>query len=387
MVQDNLKSFVENESRSSSPMSGNRTLEHSPPKPGTAFGILRSKTSRGTLPVRQEHSSKAMKMLGISVGPGPPNSSLQPRQGSLLEHADEQVGSQGSHDPRAPAHPRPGPPDARQHQNPGYAQRRAEQPNDRRQEPLPGRSPPLSKPPREDRSNSDSSERGTDGRTGRLTTSGTLDREANLGYRPSGAQARAYSNFSRLPSDQGNATATPSSAERSRSATSGRIRSSSQANTLGGNVEHRDNLSPYPSPADISPGSAYSGQSTPSHEPPPLNAPVMTTPFMMAPPHSNSTARLPSHRKRSINKQDISDPTFVSSTSSISTIDLPPGASLSNGMSPAAYQGPSPGVPPPIPPINPRRSRKQTRSQAIGRLQKPENATRPARSSEPDPYD
>lgn len=387
MVQDNLKSFVENESRSNSPMPGHRTQEHSPSKPGTAFGMLRSKTSRGTMAARQEHSSKAMKMLGISVGPSPPNGSLPPRQGSLLEHADGQVASPSAHDPRAPTHPRPGPPDSRQHQNPIYAPRRAEPPNDRRQESLPGRSPPLSKPSRDDRSNSDSSERGFDGRTSRSTTSGPQDREANLGYYPSGAQARAYSNFSRLPSDPGNATATPSSAERSRSAMSGRIRSDSKANAPGGNVEHRGNLSHYPSPADTSPGSAHSGHSTPSHEQASLNVPVMTTPFMMAPPHATATARLPSHRKRSINKHDISDPTFVSSTSSMSTVDLPPGASLSNGMSPAAYAEPSPGVPPPIPPINPRRRRTQTLRQALGRLEKPDAASRPSRSSQPDPYE
>jgi hypothetical protein len=53
-------------------------------------------------------------------------------------------------------------------------------------------------------------------------------------------------------------------------------------------------------------------------------------------------------RKRSINKSDISEPIFVSSTSRVPTIDLPAGSSLQNGFEA-----------PPIPPVNPRR--RQTR--------------------------
>lgn len=50
-------------------------------------------------------------------------------------------------------------------------------------------------------------------------------------------------------------------------------------------------------------------------------------------------------RKRTITKYDISEPTLISSTSNVDTVDLPPGASLQNGREDA----------PPIPPINPRR--------------------------------
>jgi hypothetical protein len=55
-------------------------------------------------------------------------------------------------------------------------------------------------------------------------------------------------------------------------------------------------------------------------------------------------------RKRSINKHDISEPTFINSTSSVTTVALPLGASLSNGMDPIPSK-------PPVPPINPRRKR------------------------------
>jgi len=61
--------------------------------------------------------------------------------------------------------------------------------------------------------------------------------------------------------------------------------------------------------------------------------------------------RVPAIRKRSINKSDISEPKFISSTSRITTVNLPPGSSLQNGAEASA---------PPIPPVNPRR--RQTRA-------------------------
>lgn len=385
MVQDNLKSFVENESRSSSPMPGNRTLEHSPSKPGTSFGILRSKTSKGTLAARQDHPSKAMKMLGISISPGTSSGSLQSKQESLLEQED--AANHGSPDLRTPAHARPSMQDSRHHQHPIHSQRRTEQSNDRHQEYPPRHSPPASKSSREDRSNSDSSDRGFDGRHGRSITQGTHGREGNLSYHPSGAQARQHNNFPRPQADLDNAGAISSSAARSQSAMSGRFRSNSKVNTPG-YAEHHENQPRYPSPPhnlDTSPSSTYSGHSTPSHEASP-NVSSITTPIMMAPSYS-ATARLPSHRKRSINKHDISDPTFISSTSSVNTVNLPPGASLSNGMG-HPYPGPPPGVPPPIPPLNPRRRRTQTLRQALGRLEKPETTVRPQPpTSQPESYE
>ena len=53
-------------------------------------------------------------------------------------------------------------------------------------------------------------------------------------------------------------------------------------------------------------------------------------------------------RKKSVAKADISEPIFLSTTSVIDTVDLPPGASLKNGVESA---------PPPVPPINPMRRR------------------------------
>lgn len=392
MVQDNLKSFVENESRSNSPMPGNRALEHSPSKQGTSFGILRSKTSKGALAAKPEHSSKAMKMLGISVGSGASNSGGNPqlRQDNLLEQEAEHGANRSSHDLRIPAHhARPGLQDSRQPSNPMFAQRRVElqQINERRQEAMSRRSPPQSKTSsREDRSNSDLSEK--DGRDGRLANAAIQDRENHFNHHSGGVQARTYGNFSRpSAAEQSNTGISSSPGERPQPAESGRYRSNSnKANAPGaGFIESRGSLPRYPSSAHTSsPGSAHSSLSTPSYEPSP-NTQSMTTPFMMAPSsYSTAATRLPSHRKRSINKYDISDPTFVSSTSSISTVDLPPGASLNNGMEPVYSASSLSGGPPPIPPINPRRRRTQTLRQALGRLDKPEIGSRPSPSSQPD---
>ncbi|KUJ20727.1 uncharacterized protein LY89DRAFT_547074, partial [Mollisia scopiformis] len=85
---------------------------------------------------------------------------------------------------------------------------------------------------------------------------------------------------------------------------------------------------------------------------------VNPTPALIQPSPSGSGTSTPtsgvaqgiSARKRSINKADISEPRFISSTSRVDTVNLPPGSSLKNGLEIHA---------PPIPPVNPRR--RQTR--------------------------
>ncbi|USP73683.1 uncharacterized protein yc1106_00957 [Curvularia clavata] len=119
-------------------------------------------------------------------------------------------------------------------------------------------------------------------------------------------------------------------------------------------------ISPRPSPGVYSnhSGQGYSHPSSPmppfanSHTPPVSNptTPNPTTPN--APAFNPSTVQPINRqgvlRKKSIAKSDISEPVFISTTSVIDTIDLPPGASLKNGSDPDA---------PPVPPINPMRRR------------------------------
>ncbi|ESZ96299.1 hypothetical protein SBOR_3354 [Sclerotinia borealis F-4128] len=96
-------------------------------------------------------------------------------------------------------------------------------------------------------------------------------------------------------------------------------------------------ISPRPSPL-----TPFSVHSTPSLIDPSSIGPRSTTPTSsMANGHIAA-------RKKSITKSEISEPTFISSTSRISTINLPPGSSLQNG------------IVPPIPAVNPRR--RQTRA-------------------------
>ncbi|KAI9681803.1 MAG: hypothetical protein M1829_000548 [Trizodia sp. TS-e1964] len=103
--------------------------------------------------------------------------------------------------------------------------------------------------------------------------------------------------------------------------------------------------------------SPFSANSTPTlYDSPATSVSTVSSPTAQV-FHSAST-RNPSHRKKSINKADISLPTFLSSTSTLTTVNLPPGASLITGNE----------APPPLPPINPRRKRITTTQTMINAL-------------------
>ncbi|KAF2799974.1 hypothetical protein K505DRAFT_36525 [Melanomma pulvis-pyrius CBS 109.77] len=112
--------------------------------------------------------------------------------------------------------------------------------------------------------------------------------------------------------------------------------------------------SPRPSPGGPSPGvNSFRPQMSPippfsANNTPPVSGP--NTPVVVA-FNPNATpqpmAKVGTLRKKSIAKADISEPVFVSTTSVIDLVSLPPGASLKNGIE----------APPPVPPINPMRRR------------------------------
>jgi hypothetical protein len=111
-------------------------------------------------------------------------------------------------------------------------------------------------------------------------------------------------------------------------------------------------LSPRPSPGGYSPSvNGHSPHPSPipsysaNHTPPVSNP---TTPNIAAFNPSTMQPRQGMLRKKSIAKSDISEPVFLSTTSSIDLVNLPPGASLKNGAEHVA---------PPLPPINPMRKR------------------------------
>lgn len=96
-----------------------------------------------------------------------------------------------------------------------------------------------------------------------------------------------------------------------------------------------------------------SGSTTPVLSPIGFNRSTPPLSATTAPTGSSHTPIIPTnavrpgqlHRKKTISKSDISEPTLISSTSNVDTVDLPEGASLKNGMD----------EPPPLPPMNPRR--------------------------------
>ncbi|EDU51186.1 conserved hypothetical protein [Pyrenophora tritici-repentis Pt-1C-BFP] len=113
-------------------------------------------------------------------------------------------------------------------------------------------------------------------------------------------------------------------------------------------------VSPRPSPGGFN--MSGNGQPQSTSPMPPFSA--NDTPPVSTPTTPSSTAFNPKTvqpfnkqgplRKKSVVKSEIGEPVFISTTSVIDTINLPPGASLKNGAEVNA---------PPVPPINPMRRR------------------------------
>ena len=346
-VQDNLKTFVENESPNPAP--GLRQRDPSPAgKPQMPFGILRNKNSKGSLASKSENPTKAMKMLGIAPGT---NLGSRPTADNFPPDESEQ---------------------RTRYMNDG--QRAQMQPRQRSKPPSQRSSPPLSKSSRANRSSSDLSEKRPDSRKSR---SGEAKPPANR--EPLSIQSNQplnYTNGPPRPVEELMASIsrhqTPN--ERSQPQASGRLRSNSRANASGyfeqrgppsapASVHGQVGLSPRPSPI----AATHSTHSVPSLRDHPSNYSNATSPVMISKRHSPTFNRShPAYRKGSINKHDISEPRFISCTSSVTTIDLPPEASLKNGMDDVSSD------PPPVPPFNPRRKRTRTLLGHLGRTEKHE---------------
>lgn len=360
MVRDNLQSFVENESRSASPHAAVRTHENSPSKPSAPFGMLKSKSSKSSLSGRKEQPSKAMKMLGISSVPNNPNGSPRSAHDSAIGDESEMY-HLGGHDKKVNGRPiAPG------FQSPNYFQPQ------RRDHYSPQRtSPPSSKGSADIRSNLGSPERKPGSPHDRSNGRGAYPVDRGNGYHREGPQYRIYSQTPRvapelaenLPGHQ----IPPSSPH---PALSGRSRGSSRTGSAAGYYDHRrGNLAVQTSSQQnlIPSGPPTSARSASSAHDVSPSLPHSTTPVMITSPPPVTAGRVQQHRKRSINKQDISDPMFISSTSSVGTVALPPGASLNNGMEKSHG-----GSAPPVPPFNPRRKRNLILRQALGRGDKAE---------------
>ncbi|KAL8790766.1 MAG: hypothetical protein Q9213_000390 [Squamulea squamosa] len=374
-VQDNLRTFVENESRSSSPAPSSQLED--PSQRRTPFRMLKSKTSRDSLASKQEQPSKAMKMLGI----GPSNltsSSPRPSQDGFARKPDDSFSRPPNQDNQQPE---PYGPYSQiryrtQASRPHIAESR---PDSLEKEP----SPPTSRSSRE-RSSSEASERRFLSRNAKPRDNILFEEETN----GNSSMSLANHNRSRDISGLTTSMANHQTPERSQSAMTGRMRSRSKTANPG-YFEQQNALplqpnSPYTRTSPSTPG--YSVRSAPSMHDGASMISNDSVPIMIPPKSSHGAHSSPKHhryrRKESINKQDISEPIFKSCTSSVDVVDLPSGASLKNGMEPR-YDF----ARPPIPPLNPRRKRTQTLLQALGRV----DYSHPVPSShttsrKPDPY-
>ncbi|KAL8674144.1 MAG: hypothetical protein Q9168_001481 [Polycauliona sp. 1 TL-2023] len=380
-VQDNLRSFVDNESRSSSPAPGSRAEE--PGQRRIPFGMLKSKTSRENMAGKQEQPSKAMKMLGI--GPNSlPNGSPRPSQDGFARKQEEPISRPQTRDQRQ--HETNGQPSQARHRTQGRGpQRPGSRPDSLDKEP----SPPASRSSRE-RSSSEASERRFLGRNVKPRDNVLIEEETLGGNNPISPahHNNRWDNSEARPLERFAASmANTQDPERSQSAMGGRMRGNSRTAKAGyfdprdGPTMHPNNPQTKNSPSTPSQSvrsapSMHEGVSMISND----SIPIMIPPKSSHGAHGSPRHTRP-HRKESVNKQDISEPIFKSCTSSVDVVDLPPGASLKNGMESCFDY-----TPPPIPPLNPRRKRTQTLLQAIGRLDNSHPVPSSTARGKADPY-
>ena len=342
-VQDNLnKSFVA-DNRSASPL-GTRYTDNSPARAGP-LGLLK-KASRSSIVGKTENPSKAMKMLGVGSiqAPSPANSQppvISPEgfQGSrpvLNSDIRQRV-------PKAPAEQQP---KIRPGNGPSFrdrsigAERRAA--FSRGTSPAPNYGPERAQSSKQPSPN-------PNGHAFPRSNTDNFNNPRNKG--PVAGRPRKYSPPGAGPRNDEYFDVRPQAA-RSASA-QGHYRPSPP-------VQYTSNSSYFAGqPRSPNPqGHPFTPPFSESPRPSPINGsfPVRGTPPTEQPPPaprnggtSSPAIHVQQHRKRSINKDDISNPIFQSGTSTVLTVDLPNGASLANGMNEVRADAP------PLPPINPRR--------------------------------
>ncbi|KAI1189761.1 hypothetical protein F5B17DRAFT_166598 [Nemania serpens] len=396
-IREKLTSYVETDSRSSSPHGigeHSHTVDSGPlPRPSGLGAILRPKSSRGSLidRGREPSSSKAFKIMGISPGTSrtaSPGNELQlahlETDGELGQHKEEQEITQGSDDQH---------PGLRQFQQARRElQRLKEHESQSRHCPVPQGPPPdipspqqrTAKPPGDPRT----------------TTSGRDQKPPPVYYHqrmpgeglPNGnvpltSQVPSRNDRQRSESESSRGTQSNSRGARAGNDLIGREGPSPGAagsnprlairppGLPGTNVKHShilpqpySNSSSRPNQSDFdSNGQLHLPRGHGSGQPSPISPAVSPlvnsappTPAALSPPRPpvaqspsydnlvGSMSALQEPMKRKVSPRDISEPTLVMSTSRVPTVALPPEAegNRSRGNSRAA---------PPLPPINPRR--------------------------------
>ncbi|KAL4944779.1 hypothetical protein BDV06DRAFT_186450 [Aspergillus oleicola] len=363
-VQEKLRGHAEGESRAASPVSGRATPDMGP-KPGNAFALLKNKPGKHHLFGRGEpRGPKGFPFGGNASTPtlvsddpwqeedrmsflhmGKHNNSSAPQVGERsMRSRIASFGRRSNDESRESSRSR-------------------------------GASPHSSFRSRRERSSSNASSR-SKSRSRRdrdnLTTLEEDDTSDNSFESRNGRRGIHSAASSARPSLEGQE---PSIYERAPSSASGLYRPESRTATP---IER-----PFATPVANSP---IIGAPRPSPAAPPFSANA-TPPLYDINGDSPTTAaftqpqqplpqRAAGHtglQKRAIDKTKISEPTFISCTSNVPTVGLPPGASLSNGMET-----------PPLPPMNPRR-RRQTTTQTILGAFKDKNDSNPSSPVPPAP--
>ncbi|KAL3444004.1 hypothetical protein BJX65DRAFT_284120 [Aspergillus insuetus] len=350
-VQEKLRDFAESESRAASPVSGRQTPDFGgQPRPGNAFALLKNKPGKHNIFNRGE--PRGIKGLGLGGNASTPTLVSDDPWGEDLPLPN--IGRHGNSS------------------SPHIAERsmrsriasfgRRSQDDSRESSRSRGASPHSSFRSRRDRSSSDASGRSKSRSRRERDDLETLEEDDtgsdNSFTSRNGRRGVVSTASSARPSVEASERPTY---DRSSSSASGRYRPESRSATPS--MHDR----PFHAPMANSPLIGVSPRPSPAAPPfsanatPPLNDLNGNASAPLAP------ATLPQHgqgipqrtpgsqtlQKRTIDKSKISEPTFISCTSNVPTVGLPPGASLSNGMET-----------PPLPPMNPRR-RRQTTTQTI----------------------
>ncbi|KAF2147848.1 hypothetical protein K461DRAFT_283435 [Myriangium duriaei CBS 260.36] len=358
-IQESMKAIVEVESRGSSPQ----------PAQGStfkAFGMLKSKAS-GDLAKPDSHGNKGIKMLGLGGAGGSSTSLSSMRKPS---YASEDT-KPADRKPSVSASPRPSfsqrtPPVGDQKTKGLYDMQRPRGDSEASRQ---GRmqmsrpSPPIGShsagPPPQVRSSSTSSSARAPSRQERLLS--------DAGIYPHESASRSASvrpNMSPMPSQEfargeakGSSHNTPRQSPTLVQKPMGSVEyTRPRGNSKSAGSSPTEAKPPIPPqlpnglrlmPSNSSPAplnAAFNQGSVPASRPSPLQSPPMgpLSPASFGPlsPSSiGSQTYVPTSkhqgsvlRKKTVQKSDIGEPVLISSTSNVDTIDLPPGASLRNGM-------------------------------------------------------
>ncbi|PLN81391.1 hypothetical protein BDW42DRAFT_200864 [Aspergillus taichungensis] len=353
-VQEKLKGIAEADSRAGSPVSGRQTPDHGSVRPGNAFSMLKNRSTKGNLFHRPESKagSRVMGSHNTSTASLTQDDYWRDEEDRMPMDWGRQQQQQQQHSRSSSPHV-PADRSIRSRMT-AYGRSSQEDLVESRGGSR-GASPHSSFRSHRNRSGSDASRR-SKSRPPRDRDDLDTVEEVTIaldGYVPRSHQGSVP------PSTRPSAELEPLVYERPPSAASGWARSDSRSATP--NIPDRApplaGAAVIGAPSRPPPLAPYSANATPplyelAPEPTPSSASTSST---AGSSRSRSQAGL---QKRTINKMQISEPTFVSSTSNVPTRGLPPGASLTNG---------APGTPP-IPPMNPRRRRQTTTQTLLGAL-------------------